>query len=310
MRAHDIPEIVRQKAGALGAVGQAWLAGLDETVQALEAGWGVRIGATLSGGSEALVAEATTAEGHDAVVKVWLPEVETAASEVRTLLEAGGRGFAAVLAHDALRGAVLMERLGPSLASLGRPISEQITILCEALREAWVPTPSAGFTTGAEKAASLSMFIAALWQELGGPCSADVRDRAIHHAATRAIAFDATTAVLGHGDGHPGNLLQVPGEARQFKFVDPDGLFIERAYDLGIIMRDWSEDLLAGDTAALGLMRCRILAGMTGVPAAAIWQWGFIERVSTGLYLVQLGLQDEGRAMLAVAERWADVNCD
>jgi streptomycin 6-kinase len=48
---------------------------------------------------------------------------------------------------------------------------------------------------------------------------------------------------------------------------------------------------------------------MTGVPADAIWEWGFIERVSTGLYLLQLGVEDEGRAMLSVAEAWVDGVC-
>jgi hypothetical protein len=32
----------------------------------------------------------------------------------------------------------------------------------------------------------------------------------------------------------------------------PDGLCIERAYDLGIPMREWGAELLAGDPVALG----------------------------------------------------------
>ena len=88
-----------------------------------------------------------------------------------------------------------------------------------------------------------------------------------------------------------------------YKFVDPDGLFAEPAYDLGILMRGWNEELLAGDTLALGRARCAMLAELTGVDGEAIWQWGFIERVSTGLLLTQLGLPD-ARDTLAIAERW------
>ena len=98
----------------------------------------------------------------------------------------------------------------------------------------------------------------------------------------------------------------MPGDSQpRFKFVDPDGLFIERAYDLGIIMRGWDEDRLAGDPVARGLRRCHRLAALTGVAAEPIWQWGFVERVSSGLLCLQVGLEGAGE-MLAVADAWAD----
>ena len=71
-------------------------------------------------------------------------------------------------------------------------------------------------------------------------------------------------------------------------------------------MRDWSEELLAGDALALGHARCEFISGLTGIAAEPIWQWGFMERMSTGLYLMQLGWHDEGRGMLAVADLWAE----
>ena len=47
-----------------------------------------------------------------------------------------------------------------------------------------------------------------------------------------------------------------------------------------------------------------MLSRLTGVDVTAIWQWGFVERVSTGLYTMQLG-QEGGAAFLEVADRWA-----
>lgn len=41
----------------------------------------------------------------------------------------------------------------------------------------------------------------------------------------------------------------------------------------------------------------------TGLDATAIWEWGAIERVSTGLLATQLDMQPEARQMLAVADR-------
>lgn len=60
------PDTVRRKAMAAGKRGLAWLAGLDGLVRDLASEWNLSIGRTLPGGSEALVAEATTAEGEEA----------------------------------------------------------------------------------------------------------------------------------------------------------------------------------------------------------------------------------------------------
>jgi streptomycin 6-kinase len=40
----------------------------------------------------------------------------------------------------------------------------------------------------------------------------------------------------------------------------------------------------------------------TGVPAVAIWEWGFLERVSTGLYIMSLGEPELARPFLETAE--------
>ena len=90
--------------------------------------------------------------------------------------------------------------------------------------------------------------------------------------------------------------------ADEYKFVDPDGYFCEPALDLGIIMRDWNDDLLGGDAVAFAMARCERLSQLSGVPPRPIWQWGFVERVSTGLYMLQLQVTDAGRATLAVAD--------
>ena len=86
-----------------------------------------------------------------------------------------------------------------------------------------------------------------------------------------------------------------------FKLVDPDGLLAEPEYDLGIIMREDPLELLDGDAYE----RARWLAARTGLDAIGIWEWGVVERVSTGLLATKVGLQPVGRQMLAVADRLA-----
>ena len=63
-------------------------------------------------------------------------------------------------------------------------------------------------------------------------------------------------------------------------------------------MREDPEEL-AGD----GRERAQWLAARTGLDAEAIWEWGVVERVSSGLLCTQLGLQPVGREMLVVADR-------
>ena len=105
--------------------------------------------------------------------------------------------------------------------------------------------------------------------------------------------------MLVHGDIHQWNALE---SGAGFKLVDPDGLLAEPEYDMGILMREDPAELADGDPHA----RARLLARRCGLDAAAIWEWGVVERVSTGLLCTKVGLQPAGRAMLAVAERVAE----
>ncbi|QGK69973.1 hypothetical protein GIY23_10960 [Allosaccharopolyspora coralli] len=64
-----------------------------------------------------------------------------------------------------------------------------------------------------------------------------------------------------------------------FKLIDPEGLLAEPEYDLGVLMREDPVALLQGDPHA----RAQWLAARTGCDATAIWEWGVLERVATGL---------------------------
>lgn len=76
-------------------------------------------------------------------------------------------------------------------------------------------------------------------------------------------------------------------------------------YELAVPMREWSEELLAGDAARLGRERCARLGRLTDVDPRAIWERGFVERASTGLLATRVGADRMGRGMLDVAKAWA-----
>jgi streptomycin 6-kinase len=204
-----------------------------------------------------------------------------------------------LLRDDSARGALLLERLGRSLHQLGLPIRKRHEILCATATRVWRPAPDCGLPTGAEKGRWLADFIAATWEELDHPCSERAVDYALICAARRVEAHRDERAILVHGDVHEWNALEAAGG---FKLVDPDGLLAEPEYDLGIIMREDPLDLLDGDPRE----RARWLAAHTGLDAESIWEWGVVERVSTGLLCTRVGLQPVGRQMLAVADRVAE----
>lgn len=303
-----LPDIVRRRAEQQGDAGTAWLGALDATVSDLAVAWSLTIGPVMSGGTEALVLEVTQADGIPAVLKLPYPGSDPADRERRAFQAAAGRGYATLLNHDPASRAMLLERLGPMLDSLGLSLDEQLQAICQALRQAWAaPLPPEPMMSGPEKAADLAAFIEDVWQATGRPCPRAVVDKALTFAEARATAHDPATCVLAHGDAHSWNTLADLHHPGQFKFVDPDGLVIEPAYDLAIPMREWSADLLAGDPLERGRARCRRLAQLTDLAEEPIWQWGYIERVSTGLSCLQLGLP-EGHGMLAVAQAWAQAD--
>jgi streptomycin 6-kinase len=110
--------------------------------------------------------------------------------------------------------------------------------------------------------------------------------------------------VLGHGDAHAWNTLSDP-KTGGYKFVDPDGLFIERAHDLSISVRELSLELLGDDPLRVGRERCELLADLAGVDAEPIWQWGYLERLVNGLLYLDHGPEDNAAQFIDVAEVWA-----
>lgn len=293
----ELPDAVRRKAAAAGA--GAWIDALPDTVADLGERWGFELGRPLEGGTEAYVAEVRLATGDPAVFKLLMPREGLAVDHEITVLDlAGGEGCARLLRSDRSQGALLIERLGPTMFALGVPIDRRHELLARLAQRIWRPAPGCGLRSGAEKGRWLIERITARWEQLGRPCSARAVEHAIACAERRIDAHDDERAVLVHGDVHQWNALAA-GDG--WKLIDPDGLLAEPAYDLGIIMREDPAGLLGGDPRA----RARRLAALTGVDAEAIWEWGVVERVSTGLLCTEIGLQPVGRAMLRAADHVA-----
>lgn len=294
--------VLRNKARAAGAT--EWLANVPVLVDTLSVEWGFTVDHGFADGTEAFVAAVTMADGSDAVLKLLIPREDGYENHEITVLQlANGDGCAALLRSDPERRALLLERLGPSVHDLGLPLAQRHEILCATALNFWRPAPDSGLRSGAEKGQWLIDSIRTLWVELGQPCSQAAIDLAVECAHRRIAAHDDQRSVLVHGDVHEWNTLQA-GDG--FKLIDPDGLIAEPEYDLGIIMREDADELLAAPSVVeASWQRAQWLADRCGLDAIATWEWGVVERVSTGLLATNLELQPFGRDMLAVSDALA-----
>jgi len=254
----------------------------------------------------------TGPDGIPGVLKIAAPgELDT---QARVMRAADGRGYARVLAWDAERGAMLTELLGPTLGSkaLGADaptLGEQLPVLAPLLQAAWTVPLEAG-SPFVGKAAGLLQILADLGPRYGNDLGEAIR-WATEYA--RELADTERPEVVCHGDPHAGNVLR---RGSGWALIDPDGFVGERAYDLGVVLRDACDEFAAAEAAgAVGvgvgvgagageaLLRehCRRLAGLCDVDAERVWRWASVERVTTALYLRWHGAVERAAPFAATA---------
>ncbi|WP_432545067.1 aminoglycoside phosphotransferase family protein [Kineococcus sp. SYSU DK002] len=308
----EVPAIVAAKAAAVPG-GQTWATDLPGILTALERAWSIHITEPLPGGTASYVTRARTTDGRPVVLKVAAPGTGFD-QQARTLTAAAGRGYVRILAYHASHKAALLEALGTSLHHTGLAPTDQLTILGRCLRCAWRVPPAPG-QEPQDKAASLSQLITDLWQRLDQPCSQQVLDYALTCAARRSAAFptqvQAGTCVVVHGDATAANAAGVltarTGTEDGFVLLDPDGFLGDPTYDLGVAVRDWCPQLMATTTPVKLLAGyCRLLAEQTATDPVAVWEWGYLERVSTGLYALSFGAEEQALPYLRTAQALLD----
>jgi streptomycin 6-kinase len=300
----EIPQKLRSIAAARGQT--SWLQGLGDEISALELRWGLIVGPAAKHSTEAFVAEATTAEGEPATLKIVMPGIDPTRHELRILNAARGRGYARLLRADATVNVLLIERLGLPLAESSRSADDQIEVICRTLPTAWSAVPKGpALPNAAEKAAELAETIQRLWAAAGRPCGERTLEEALACAERRARAFDPDRAVVAHGDPHWWNTLAAPDSPTGFKFIDPDGILAEPAFDLAVLMREWGDTVPTGDLVALGARRCALLVSLTGAEPAAIWDWAMLHCLSSGLDWFAAGEFAAAAPQLAMPEAWA-----
>ncbi len=244
--------------------------------------WGLTVERWLEGGAGTPPLAVRRDHGSAAVLKIAEPGGLDVAA--RVMRADGGHAYAKVLAWKADHGALLLERLGHDLWTESSTLNGQGHVLVPLLREAW-RVPLASGRPFQSKASGLLAILADLGPRYGTQHE-DVLVVATEYA--KELAASERAEVVCHGDPHAGNVLR---RGQDWALIDPDGFVGERAYDLGVVMRDGCREIMDAEASQPGAARsmlreaCRRLSESAKTDPERVWRWAFVERVTTALFL-------------------------
>lgn len=213
--------------------GRAWLERLPGLVAACARRWSLDVGGPLPGAYLSLVVPVRLRDGSEAVLKVAYPHLE-AEHEGAALAEWGGAGAVRLLAQDAQRWALLIEKCVPGtpLSELGQ--DEGLEVLVDILPMLWVPAAKP-FRTLEQEASHWAEPMPANWERMGRPFEQSLLDEAL--AALTELPATQGEQVLLHQDLHGHNVLRAQREP--WLVTDPKPLVGEREFGLAPIIRSF-----------------------------------------------------------------------
>lgn len=211
--------------------GRAWLAQLPRLVDECVEQWSLRIGKPFPYAFESLVSPARLPDGTGAVLKLQFPGRENE-HEAAALTRWNGVGAVRLLAHDADRHALLLERCEP-----GTPLSEleqdeALDVIAVLLPRLW---QAAGepFRPLAEEAAWWAEYLPASWERAGKPFERRMLDAALD--TLQSFPQSQRELTLLSQDLHAGNILRAKREP--WLLIDPKPLAGEREFSIAAIVR-------------------------------------------------------------------------
>jgi streptomycin 6-kinase len=266
-----IPERLRELSSFPG--GGDWLARLPQLVDECVERWSLRLGESFPYANVSLAAPATLPDGTEAVLKVGFPHWESE-HEAAALAHWDGEGAVRLLARDAERHAMLLERCVPGTSLLDEPEDAGFRLAAEVLRKLGnrPAPPGHPFTPIAETAARWAVELPHRWEAAGRPFERALLDAGV--AALTDLPPTQGELVVCHQDFHRGNVLAAQREP--WLAIDPKPVVAEREFDTAALLRDGPGNLgrrLDFLASELGLDRER----MRGWGLAQALAWGFEE---------------------------------
>jgi streptomycin 6-kinase len=204
--------------------------------------WELELGEPFDYACASLVRPATLPDGTEAVLKVGFPHRESE-HEADALRLWDGDGAVRLLAYDAERDALLLERLRPAtpLSELGPDAA--LDAMVGLLPRLWKPA-GAPFRPLAEEAAWWADSMEETWERAGRPFEPELLRAAV--GALRELAPTQGEHVLLHQDLHADNVLRA--EREPWLAIDPKPLAGEREFGIAALVRGFE---LGGTEAAV-----------------------------------------------------------
>jgi streptomycin 6-kinase len=262
----EIPERLRWIADFPG--GAEWLALLPRLVEETREQWSLELEEPCEYANVSLALPA-----GDTMLKISFPHWESE-HEAAALAHWDGHGAVRLLAHDADRNAMLLERCVPGTSLLELPERDGYRHAAEVKRklaERHAP-PGHAFTPIAETAARWARELPERWETAGRPFERELLDAAV--SALVELPPTQGELVVCHQDFHRGNVLAAQREP--WLAIDPKPVVAEREFDTAALIRDgegdlrWRLDFLASE---LELDRERMRRWAVAHTVA----WGFSE---------------------------------
>jgi streptomycin 6-kinase len=262
--------------------GAAWLERLPRLVEECAAAWGLHVRAPFTPATVSFVAPAVLPGGAQAVLKINFPEPESE-HEAGALAAWGGRGAVRLLAHDAERRALLVERCLPGTQLWAVADEEQANrAAAGVLRALWRPPPD-GVRPLAGEARRWAAEVPVRWERHGRPVDRAVVDDAVGWIGELLEPGDGAGDALLHQDLHGGNVLRADREPF-FLAIDPKPLAGERAFDVASLLRD-RRPQLATDPRPVARMGRRLdqLAEALDLDRERMRRWGVVHALAWGI---------------------------
>ena len=223
--------------------GSAWLERLPLLLRECSEQWSLRVGDAYPYASASLAVPATLPDGGGAVLKVQFPDRESEL-EAAALVRWDGDGAVRLLAHDAGRHALLLERCDP-----GTPLSEldqddALDVIVSLLPRLWKQV-GGPFRSLVDEAAWWAGYLPAKWEGSGHPFERGLLDAVLD--ALELLPRSQGEQVLVNQDLHADNVLRARREP--WLVIDPKPLAGEREFGVAAIVR--------GDELGEGLTNVR-----------------------------------------------------
>jgi streptomycin 6-kinase len=193
--------------------------------------WSLRVGDAYPYASASLAVPATLPDGGGAVLKVQFSDRKSE-FEAAALVRWDGDGAVRLLAHDAGRHALLLERCDP-----GTPLSEldqddALDVIVSLLPRLWKPV-GGPFRSLVDEAAWWAGYLPAKWARSGHPFQRGLLDAVLD--ALELLPRSQGEQVLVNQDLHADNVLRARREP--WLVIDPKPLAGEREFGVAAIVR-------------------------------------------------------------------------